>query len=141
MDTITQISQLSFHHGLNSDKAFTIKLTSDKFDSVAGSELLAKVESWVAANVMMSSKEVPVLVVDMENVEFIDSLGLQKLLASLRLMKSHKSNLVLCALQPSVRLVFEISRIDQVFGIFSSFDTCMHQFNTQKQPSEYLLAA
>lgn len=141
MDTITQINQLSFRHGLSSEQAFTIKLASDKFDNVTGSDLLAKVESWIAANVMMSNKEVPALVVDMENVEFIDSQGLQKLLVALRLMQSHKSNLLLCSLQPSVRLVFEISRIDQMFGIFANFDTYINQSASQNQVAEFLVAA
>jgi anti-anti-sigma factor len=141
MDTITKVSQLSFSQGLNSESAFTIKLTNSKFDSVAGSELLSKVESWVSANVMMNNKEVPVLMIDMENVEFIDSLGLQKLLASLRLMQSQKSNLLLCSQQPSVRLVFEITRIDQLFAVFPSVDNLENQSEVQTRPSTYLVAA
>jgi anti-anti-sigma factor len=120
MDTITKVNQLSLDQGSNSESAFTIKLTSSKFDSLAGSELFGKVESWVSANVMMNNKEVPVLMVDMEKVEFIDSQGLQKLVAALRLMTSQKSNLLLCSQQPSVRLVFEITRIDQLFAVFPS---------------------
>ncbi|MCL1489919.1 MAG: STAS domain-containing protein [Pseudanabaena sp. Salubria-1] len=141
MDTITKVSQLSFAQGQNSESAFTIKLTNSKFDSLAGSELLVKVESWVSANVMMNNKEVPVLIVDMENVEFIDSQGLQKLLACLRLMQSHKSNLLLCSQQPSVRLVFEITRIDQLFAVFPSVINFVNHFDAQNQGSEYLLAA
>ena len=136
MDTITQTNQLSFRRSLSSEQAFTIKLASDKFDNVIGSELLAKVESWIAANLMMSKKEVPALLLDMENVGFIDSQGLQKLLVALRLMQSQKSNLLLCSLQPSVSLVFEISRFDQMFGIFPNFDTYMNQFSVQSQVTE-----
>ncbi len=141
MDTITKVSQLSFSQGLSSESAFTIKLTNSKFDSIAGSELLSKVESWVSANAMMNNKEVPVLMVDMENVEFIDSLGLQKLLASLRLMQSQKSNLLLCSQQPSVRFVFEITRIDQLFAVFPSVDNLENQSEVQTMPSKYLVAA
>ena len=141
MEAITQVNQLSFRQDLSNDQAFIIKLAGNKFDNTVGSDLFAKVESWVMANSMMSSKEIPTLIVDMENVEFIDSQGLQKLLSALRLMQSQKSNLLLCSLQPSVRLVFEISRIDQLFGIFSSFDTCVDHFGFQQQSSSYLLAA
>lgn len=140
MDTITKVNQLSLHQGLNSESAFTIKLTNSKFDSAAGSELLGKVESWISTNLMMSDKELPLLMIDMENVEFIDSKGLEKLVACLRLMKSHKSNLLLCSHQPSVRLVFEITRVDQLFAVFPSVDKFMSQFHNQ-QDSEYLLAA
>ena len=141
MDTITKVNQLSSDQGLNSESAFTIKLTNSKFDSIAGSELLGKVESWVSANVMMNNKEVPVLIVDMENVEFIDSQGLQKLLACLSLMQSQKSNFLLCSQQPSVRLVFEITRVDQLFAVFPSVSNFVGRFDGQNQGSEYLLAA
>ena len=141
MDTITKVNQLSLRQGSSTETAFIIKLTNSKFDSIAGSELLSKVESWVSANVMMNNKEVPVLMVDMENVEFIDSLGLQKLLASLRLMQSQKSNLLLCSQQPSVRFVFEITRIDQLFAVFPSVDNLENQSEVQTMPSKYLVAA
>ena len=141
MDTITKINQSSFRHGLDSNPAFVIKLTNSKFDSFAGSDLLAKVESWVSANMMMNNKEIPVLIVDMENVEFIDSQGLQKLLATLRLMQAQQSNLLLCSQQSSIQLVFEISRIDQLFAIFPSVDRFMDQFDVQHQVSACLVAA
>ena len=141
MDTITRTSQLSFRQGLSNDQTFIIKLTDSKVDSLAGSELLAKVESWISANVMMNSREIPALIVDMENVEFIDSQGLQKLLASLKLMQAQKSNLLLCSQQPPVRIVFEITRIDQLFAIFPSVNTFMNQFDNYPETSEYLLAA
>ncbi|MBD2176472.1 STAS domain-containing protein [Pseudanabaena sp. FACHB-1998] len=141
MDTITKINQLSFRQGLNSAPTFVIKLTNSKFDNVAGSDLLGKVESWISANVMMNNKEIPVLIVDMENVDFIDSQGLQKLLGCLKLMQSHSSNLLITSQQSSVRLVFEITRIDQLFAIFPSIDTCMNQFNVTNSDANYLAVA
>ncbi len=141
MDTITKVNQLSLRQGSSTETAFIIKLTNSKFDSIAGSELFGKVEAWVSANIMMNNKEVPNLIVDMENVEFIDSQGLQKLLGSLQLMHSQQSNLLLCSQQPSVRLVFEITKIDQFFAVLPSVDTFVRQSNIQKQTSEYLVAA
>ena len=141
MDTITKIDQLSFRQGFNISPTFVIKLTNSRFDNVAGSELLGKVESWISANVMMNNKEVPVLIVDMENVDFIDSQGLQKLLGCLKLMQSQNSNLTLTSLQSSVRLVFEITRIDQLFAIFPNVDSCMSQFDITNSDANYLAVA
>lgn len=124
MDTITRVNQVSFHPSLDQKQVFTIKLSSNKFDSFAGSELLLKVESWAAANVMMNKQDLPVLIIDMENVDFIDSQGLNTLLASLRIMKSQGSSLLLCSLHNSVRLVFEITQTDQLFAILPSFEDC-----------------
>ncbi|OIP69686.1 MAG: hypothetical protein AUK48_14325 [Oscillatoriales cyanobacterium CG2_30_44_21] len=122
MDTITKVNQVSFHPSLGQKQAFTIKLSSSKFDNFAGSDLLAKIESWVSASLLMSKQDLPVLIIDMENVDFIDSQGLNKLLASLRIMKSQGSNLLLCSLHTSVHLVFEITRIDQLFAILPSLE-------------------
>ena len=138
MDTITKVNQLSFTQGFGSKSAFIIKLTDSKFDNIAGSKLLAKVESWVAANAMINDKNLPELVVDMENVDFIDSQGLQKLLAALRLMQSQNSNLLLCSQQPSVNLVFEITRFDQVFAIFPSFDSLVASSSVSLSQEQYL---
>jgi anti-anti-sigma factor len=141
MDSITKVNQLSFRQGLSNESTFIVKLTNSKFDSSAGSTLLSKVESWVSANLMMNSKEVPVLIFDMENIEFIDSEGLQKLLSALRLMQSKQSNLLLCSQQPSVRLVFEITRADHFFAIFPSLEPFVTQLDMNQSVSEYLIAA
>lgn len=142
MDTITKVNQLSFAQGFGSKSAFIIKLTDSKFDNFAGTKLLAKVESWVAANALLNDNDLPQLIVDMENVEFIDSQGLRKLLAALKLMQSQSSNLILCSQQPSVNLVFEITRFDQVFAIFPCFDSLVaSSVLLNQEQSQYLLAA
>jgi anti-anti-sigma factor len=141
MDTITKVNQLSFAQGFGSKSAFIIKLTDSKFDNFAGTKLLAKVESWVAANALLNDNDLPQLIVDMENVEFIDSQGLRKLLAALKLMQSQSSNLILCSQQPSVNLVFEITRFDQVFAIFPCFDSLVASSVLNQEQSQYLLAA
>ena len=140
MDTITKVAQSSSRQGLSDESTFIIKLTNSKFDSLAGSELLTKVESWIVTNLMVNNQAVPTLIVDMENVEFIDSQGLQKLLAALRLMQSQNSNLVLCSQQPSVSLVFEITRIDQLFAIFPCINTLMN-LDIRQQAYSDLVAA
>lgn len=78
---------------------------------------------------MRNNKDVPLLIVNMENVDFVDSEGLQKLMACLSLIQSQQSNLLLCSLKPSVRILFEIARIDQLIGIFANFDAAIAQFD------------
>jgi anti-anti-sigma factor len=133
MDTITKVNHLSFSQDLGGKNAFSIKLTDKKLDDVSGAKLLGKVESWVAANVMMNEKSLPVLIIDMENVEFINTDGLRQLLGALRLMKAQNSNLLLCSVQPSVRLVFEISMVDQMLAILPSFDAVTKLGTLQEQ--------
>ena len=129
MDTITKTNQLSLSQGLISEPGFIIKLNDSNFGVIEGAELLNRIESWISANMMMNNKDVPLLIVNMENVDFVDSEGLQKLIASLRLMQAQQSNLLLCSLKPSVRILFEITRIDQLIGIFANFEAAIAQFD------------
>ena len=129
MDTITKTNQLALSQGLISEPTFIIKLTDSSFGMVEGEELVNRIESWISANIMINNKDVPLLIVNMENVDFVDSEGLQKLIASLNLMKSQQSNLLLCSLKPSVRILFEITRIDQLIGVFANFDAAIAQFD------------
>ncbi len=129
MDTITKTNQLALNQGLISESAFIFKLTENSFGVVEGAELLNRVESWISANMMMNNRDVPLLIVNMENVDFVDSEGLQKLIASLRLMQAQQSNLLLCSLKPSIQILFEITRIDQLIGIFANFDAAIAQFD------------
>ncbi|MDJ0557319.1 MAG: STAS domain-containing protein [Microcoleaceae cyanobacterium MO_207.B10] len=61
-------------------------------------------------------------IIDMTNVEFVDSCGLSALVVGLKTAREHNYRLVLCNLQPTVRLTFEITQLDRVFEIFDSID-------------------
>ncbi len=104
---------------------FSLHLDIKALDFTAGSDLLTKVESWIAANRMMSDKRVPSIMLDMQQIEFIDSEGLRKLTAALERMQDQGSKLLLCGVQPQVQLVLEITRMDNVFAVFPSFDACV----------------
>lgn len=56
-------------------------------------------------------------VVDLTQVDFIDSSGLTTLIFGLKLANRCKVRFVLSNLAPSVRLVFEITQLDQAFEI------------------------
>ena len=68
-----------------------------------------------------------VLVVDMTNVEFIDSPGLGTLVMGFKKARQQGCRLVICNLQPSVKLIFEISQLDRVFEIVDSLDAVVSQ--------------
>ena len=56
-------------------------------------------------------------IVDLTHVEFIDSAGLMALLTGLKAAAQSNSRLVLSSLSPAVRLIFEITQLDQAFEI------------------------
>lgn len=62
------------------------------------------------------------LVVDLEDVGYMDSSGLATLVESMRTAKGNKTSMVLCAMNDKVRAIFEIARLNQFFTIVDSLD-------------------
>ena len=58
------------------------------------------------------------LVVDLTDVSYIDSAGLAALIQAMQKVEGYGGKFMLAGLQETVRSIFEISRLDQVFQIF-----------------------
>ncbi|MEG3859333.1 STAS domain-containing protein [Microcoleus sp. herbarium12] len=61
-------------------------------------------------------------VIDMADVDFIDSSGLCALVGGLNAARHRGCRLVICNLSVTVRLIFEITQLDQLFEIFDSLE-------------------
>jgi len=68
---------------------------------------------------VLSSKPA-VTVIDMKNVDFMDSSGLATLIEALQLSRRNNGQLKLVAMQQRVRNIFEISRLESIFQIYDS---------------------
>lgn len=55
------------------------------------------------------------LMVDMSQVESLDSAGLVSLVSALRLARNLSKRFCLCSVPPSIRIVFELTQLDQAF--------------------------
>jgi anti-sigma B factor antagonist len=60
------------------------------------------------------------LVVDLGQVSYMDSSGVATLVEALQIARRNGTTLVLAALQPRVRSIMEIARLDTVFRIVES---------------------
>lgn len=69
----------------------------------------------------VSSGEQPVLV-DMHRVDSLDSAGLMALVSAFRLAQSRKQRFGLCCLAPTIRIIFELTQLDEAFEIFENRD-------------------
>lgn len=63
------------------------------------------------------------LLVNMENVEFIDSAGLLALIEAFRFAKDLDCKLSICSVAAPVKMVFELTQLDNVFNIFDNQDS------------------
>lgn len=80
------------------------------------------------------------LLVDMEDVDFMDSAGLMGLVKSLQLAMSLRKKLSLLALSPSVKIIFEVSQLDKSFAIFRDIESYQASFNAPLSLKDYLVA-
>jgi anti-anti-sigma factor len=62
------------------------------------------------------------VIVDLEDVPFIDSSGLAALVSGLKTLGGESSNLKLAAPQSQARLLFELTMFDRVFEIHDSVE-------------------
>jgi anti-sigma B factor antagonist len=71
----------------------------------------------------IKSSDRSALLVDMESVEFMDSAALMSLIKAFRLAESLGQRIALSSLAPSVRMMFELTQLDNAFEIFENRDS------------------
>ena len=64
------------------------------------------------------ARKLPRVIIDLSRVSYVDSSGLALFIEALQRVQAHGGKLALCGLGPSVRAIFGIARLDQVFTIF-----------------------
>ncbi len=65
------------------------------------------------------------LIVDLSRVSYIDSSGLAVLIEAMQNVAQYDGKFALAGLQDSVRPIFEIARLDQVFRIFPDVEAAL----------------
>lgn len=68
-------------------------------------------------------------VIDLAQVDFMDSSGLVALVTALKAARQSKCRLVLCNVQSPVRLILELTQLDSVFEIFETYDAVVTTVN------------
>lgn len=69
---------------------------------------------------VVSSQQYSALLVDMSQVESLDSAGLMALVSALSLAQRLGKRFSLCSVSASIRIIFELTQLDQVFEIFEN---------------------
>ncbi len=63
------------------------------------------------------------ILVDFKEVSFMDSSGLGLLIVALKTVRAASGRLALCSVSSEVRIVFELTDVEQFFEIFSDRDS------------------
>jgi anti-anti-sigma factor len=60
-----------------------------------------------------------IVLIDMQDVKFIDSSGLGTLVSALKTVRAAGGKLFICSLNDQVRMIFELTRMDRIFENFA----------------------
>ncbi len=70
---------------------------------------------------------VDIVLIDLQDVTFIDSSGLGALVAMMKMVQTAGGKLFVCSINEQVRMLFELTRMEKVFERFADQD----EFNRQ----------
>ena len=73
----------------------------------------------------MIAKKPKHLVVDLSGVTYLDSSGLAVLIEAMQNVEKYGGKFALAGMQETVRSIFDIARLDQVFRIFEDVDSAL----------------
>lgn len=62
---------------------------------------------------------VDIILIDLQNVTQLDSSGLGGLIAIQRVVRTANSKLFLCGINDQVKMLFELTKMEQMFNIFA----------------------
>jgi anti-anti-sigma factor len=68
------------------------------------------------------------LVVNLENVQFMDSTALSILVQGMKRSRQLDGDLRLCSVPPSIRMILELTRLDKVIEIFPEEEQAVQAF-------------
>jgi anti-anti-sigma factor len=71
-------------------------------------------------DLLKSSRRSPRLLLNLQQIEFVTSTFLNRLLVLRRKILDDRGRLLLCSPTPVIREIFEINRLDQLFDVFPS---------------------
>jgi len=68
------------------------------------------------------------IVLDFANVEYLSSAALGKLITMDKKVKAAKGKLRLCTIRPEILEVFQITKLNKLFGIYDNLDKALEGF-------------
>jgi anti-sigma B factor antagonist len=79
-----------------------------------------KAEEFKQEIVKMIENGAEIIVIDFQDVSFMDSSGLGALVLSLKTIRSAGIQLYLCSINEQIKMLFELTSMDRVFEIFAN---------------------
>lgn len=65
-----------------------------------------------------------IILIDFEDVTFMDSSGLGALVLALKTVRAAGGKMYICSVNEQIKMLFELTSMDRVFDIFATRDDC-----------------
>lgn len=108
---------------MNSHPDFKIVQPSGILDSAKGTKFREDVSNLINGGAK-------IILVDFQDVTFMDSSGLGALVLALKTVRASGSKIFICAINDQVKMLFELTSMDKVFKIFPNRNEFMNQFDS-----------
>lgn len=111
-----------------------MKITTDKQDDI----FICRLEGEIDFNnspdlrksfIKLIENQAKKVILDLEKVTYVDSSGLATLVEMLQKLKNSDGQLKLTNLQEKVRSVFEITKLEKIFEIYSQTQQAIESFS------------
>ena len=89
---------------------------------VSGSVSMSEAESLRESLEKLAAEQVPHIVLDLDEMDFISSLGLGAIIAGHLKCRHHHGQIKLVRPRPPVRALLETTRLNKLFGIYESLE-------------------
>ncbi len=110
---------------INSSGIVEVLSLAGRFDSQTAPRVLA----WLNDTIDDQHNRI---VVNLENVSFVDSTALSTLVHGMKGARAKAGDLCLSGLQQPVRIIFELTRLDRVFDIYNTEEDAVQALATPK---------
>jgi anti-sigma B factor antagonist len=87
---------------------------------------LSRAPSFRASLQRVSQQQPTRMIVDLEDVSYMDSSGVATLVEAMQNARKSGYSLILCRMDSRVRSIFEIAKLDVVFKIVGTIDEALH---------------
>ncbi|MEA5515130.1 STAS domain-containing protein [Nodularia sp. UHCC 0506] len=103
----------------------TVKILepSGILNAVKGNELRREITNLISTGA-------DIVLIDLKDVNFIDSSGLGALVAAMQSVKQAEGKLFICSINDQVKTMFELTKMDRILHIFATRDEFNHQVLT-----------
>ncbi|WP_199248542.1 STAS domain-containing protein [[Phormidium] sp. ETS-05] len=77
-------------------------------------------------------KKAEIILIDLQEVTFIDSSGLGALVSALKMVRTRGGKLFICSINDQVRMLFELTSMDRVFKVYKDESAFKNEFTASK---------